>query len=73
MNQSKFLADMNVKSWADDCVVEIFPAKEECFDAGWILPQSGAPTEPFAILVDCKSGDVSIPKASRGSDRVRVQ
>ena len=60
MYQSMFFADMNVKFWLDEEIVEILPAKGECFDAGWLLPQSGAPTKPFALLLECKSRDINI-------------
>ena len=58
--QSMFFVDMNVKFWLDEEIVEIFPSKGECFDAGWLHPQSGAPTKPFALLLECKSRDINI-------------
>jgi len=71
LHQSMFFADMNVKDWNDGRVVELIPSKGECFDAGWLLPQSGAPTKPFALLLECTSRDINITRASRARDRLR--
>eukprot|EP01042_Synura_sphagnicola_P036778 gene36778-biopygen26573 len=71
LHQSMFFADMNVKEWKDGRAVELIPSKGECFDAGWLLPQSGAPTKPFALLLECTSRDINITRASRARDRLR--
>eukprot|EP01042_Synura_sphagnicola_P036802 gene36802-biopygen27676 len=63
--ESMFFADMNVKFWLDEEIVEILPAKGEFFDAGWLLPQSGAPGKPFALLLECKSRDIDISEDTR--------
>ena len=65
MYQSMFFADMNIKFWLDEEIVEILPAKGECFDAGWLLPQSGAPGKPFTLLLECKSRDIDISEDTR--------
>ena len=63
--QSMFFVDMNVKFWLDEEIVEILPAKGEFFDAGWLLPQSGAPGKPFTLLLECKSRDIDISEDTR--------
>ena len=55
---SRFFADMNVKGGRADSVVEILPAYGECFDAGWLLPQSGDPSRPFALFLECNCRDI---------------
>ena len=71
MYQSMFFADMNIKFWLDEEIVEIFPSKGECFDAGWLLPQSGAPTKPFALLLECASRDIDVVDVTQTTGPIR--
>ena len=71
MYQSMFFADMNVKFWLDEEIVEIFPSKGECFNAGWLLPQSGAPTKPFALLLECASRDIDVVEETQTTGPIR--